>query len=281
MRGCSVYLGRSFVSFGRELGSLSRADARLFYGIDIFFGEHGRTSCLWYCRSTEWLLQLHKVQLDPLPPLPEAAAVNASGLPGHRWPGRPRYLGEGPNGTQASGGGAAADAGAAGGAAAPQGGSPDSPIAADHQLSLFFSNADGHVGLLGLPVPQSRMPAAAAAVASWAEHGEVPLTWGGRQWRTAEDFAELRETALNMPDLLLMGLETEVAMALTPDWTWEKYPRGFGEAAFPEEGGTQEGPAPAEAPQRGAAPGDAPPAKEEDGAAREGAAGPRAAPRDA
>jgi len=40
-----------------------------------------------------------------------------------------------------------------------------------------------------------------------------------------------------MTDLFLMGLETEVAMALTPDWTWEKYPQGFGEVALASDDG--------------------------------------------
>lgn len=61
------------------------------------------------------------------------------------------------------------------------------------------------------------------------------MTWSGRRWVTPEDFALLRETSLNMTDLFLMGLETEMAMALTPDWTWEKYPQGFGEVALPPE----------------------------------------------
>lgn len=53
---------------------------------------------------------------------------------------------------------------------------------------------------------------------------------------TARDFARLRESAMNMPDLLLFGLESDLASSLTPDWTWEKYPRGSGEvtvANFP------------------------------------------------
>jgi len=77
-------------------------------------------------------------------------------------------------------------------------------------------------------------------VQHWGEHC-VPLTWSGRRWVTAEDFVFLRETSLNMTDLFLMGLETEVAMALTPDWTWEKYPQGFGEVALePEDSDTDD-----------------------------------------
>jgi len=110
---------------------------------------------------------------------------------------------------------------------------PPARINVEHQLSLYLSNADGHVGYLCLPVPTHKVEIATAMVESWHQH-EVPLLWGGRSWATEEEFAELRETALNMPDLLLLGLETELAMALTPDWTWEKYPMGFGEVALRE-----------------------------------------------
>merc|ERR1712110_373643 len=93
-------------------------------------------------------------------------------------------------------------------------------------------NADGHAGLLCLPVPRNQVDAVALVVAQWNETCEVPLVWGGRTWSTVDDFQRLREASLNMPDLLMLGLETELAMALTPDSTWEKYPRGFGEQAL-------------------------------------------------
>jgi len=260
VRGCSVYLGPDYVSYGRDLGSLSRADARLFYGIDVRFGKHERTNWLWYCRAHEWLLRLHKADLEPLPVLPDPATFGAP-VSDQRWPGRPRYLHEeavtepsSSNGAQPpkcnsaasnaeeSGAGAAAVADASSAAdAQPEAGcttgcTTESPMAVEHQLSLLLSNAEGHVGHLCLPVPRSKTDAVAAMVQHWAEHC-VPLTWSGRRWVTAEDFALLRETSLNMTDLFLMGLETEVAMALTPDWTWEKYPQGFGEVALASDDG--------------------------------------------
>lgn len=288
--GLAVRLGPDCVAFGRELGSLSRREARMFYGVDIRFGEHGRGSWLWYCRSNEWLLQLHQATLEPLPASlgaeagiaghsaasaavapgvtagGNAAAGNtngegsplAAGLPDQRWPGRPRYLDEdvqqaaakgGHLGSRDSctastsprlvleGGGGRRGVGIGGqGAAAPDAAVaaappvPGSPEAIEQQLALLLSNADGHVGLLCLPVPRDQAEAVASVVAQWRTSCTRPLVWSGRQWSTAEDFRQLRETALNMPDLLLLGLETELAMALTPDWTWEKYPRGFGEA---------------------------------------------------
>lgn len=245
VQGCGVRLGQNFVSFGRQLESLSRGDAELFYGIDIFFGDNtDRASWLWYCRAHEWLLQLHKAVLEPLPaPPPQTAPMTAE----QRWPGRPRFLGEestaataaatvasdttsvGAEGCQT----AKASAGQCHAGAEGDVESSSTTDTINHQLSLFLSNADGHVGLLCLPVPESRIDDAAIAVARWNDTCEVPLIWAGRHWKTAQDFSELRETALNMPDLLLLGLETELATALTPDWTWEKYPRGYGDAALP------------------------------------------------
>eukprot|EP00928_Gymnodinium_smaydae_P054194 TRINITY_DN38012_c0_g1_i1.p1 TRINITY_DN38012_c0_g1~~TRINITY_DN38012_c0_g1_i1.p1 ORF type:complete len:434 (-),score=97.88 TRINITY_DN38012_c0_g1_i1:67-1236(-) len=294
VKGCSVHLGEHSVSFGRQLESRTSTSrptpAELFYGVDIFFGDNSsRASWVWYCRPSEWLLQLHHAVLEPLPqPAPTTAATHVGGVgAGQRWPGRPRYLGEepgqagsaGPDSVPSSsnvegqpqpdgvggGGGASAEesAGAAavpcvdGACAAEAGGGDDAAATSasnagklgegaldggacgteeliSHQLSLFLSNADGHVGLLCLPVPHGRVDVTAAAVARWRGQCEVPLFWAGRRWRSSDDFRRLRESALNMPDLLLLGLETELAMALTPDWTWEKYPRGFGEAALPE-----------------------------------------------
>jgi len=244
-------LGSDYVSYGRELGSRSQTDARLFYGIDVRFGKHERTGWLWYCRAHEWLLRLHKADLEPLPALPDPSTFGAP-VGDQRWPGRPRYLHEEPaaepsssNSAQAAKSNAAAsnaeepaagttvvaDASAAADARPDAGCTTESPMAVEHQLSLLLSNAEGHVGHLCLPVPRSKTEAVAALVQHWGEHC-VPLTWSGRRWVTAEDFALLRETSLNMTDLFLMGLETEVAMALTPDWTWEKYPQGFGEVAL-------------------------------------------------
>ena len=58
----------------------------------------------------------------------------------------------------------------------------------DHQLSLFFGNADGHAGLLCLPVPRNRVDVTAVAVARWNETCEVPLVWAGRTCSTIEDW---------------------------------------------------------------------------------------------
>mmetsp|Transcript_67471 Transcript_67471/g.152616 ORF Transcript_67471/g.152616 Transcript_67471/m.152616 type:complete len:334 (-) Transcript_67471:76-1077(-) len=248
MRGCSVYLGPDFVSFGRELGSLSQTSARLFYGIDVLFGKHNRASWLWYCRSHEWMVQLHKVELEPLPDSPEGTRIGAlAENTGTRWPGRPRHLDDELDAQTADyhpSSSAPTDEKekeveqSDPGAVVRPAGSPNS---VEHQLTFLLSNADGHVGTLSLPVLSSQVDAATAAVQRWSEKGEVPLEWGGRRWSTAQDFKELRETAINMPDLLLMGLETDAAMALTPDWTWEKYPRGFGEVVLPEDVSAREG----------------------------------------
>lgn len=250
VQGLSVYLGSNFVSFGRKLESISRHDAGLFYGIDIFFGDNNdRASWFWYCRAQEWLLQLHKAMLEPLPaPPPTFAPVTAE----RRWPGQPRFLAEE---NQVATPAVAANSEAVGtavdaaGVAMPGKGQfgtwegaddsaeADGPVEeadiVDHQLSLFLGNADGHVGLLVLPIPRSHVAATKAAVERWSTTCEVPLEWAGRSWSSTEDFNQLREAAFNMPDILLLGLETELAMALTPDWTWEKYPRGFGDAALP------------------------------------------------
>jgi len=282
INGCVVHLGPDFVSYGRSYHSLSSSEAPLFYGVDVRFGDHARTSWLWYCRASEWLLQLHKAVLEPLPPLPASAGVST--LPSadvqlagdRRWPGRPRYLYEsdGPDDTKgpscSTGNGERAKAAPADSAIpsenssagdhqrarhlSPEGAAlPENSLGVDsqhatrhaaggvqnngganveQQLTLFLSNADGHVGQLSLPVPNEQVAHAEAAMAMWRETVEVPLEWAGESWSTSEDFARLRETAFNMPDLLLLGLETELAMTLTPDWTWEKYPRGCGEVTY-------------------------------------------------
>mmetsp|Transcript_33182 Transcript_33182/g.91434 ORF Transcript_33182/g.91434 Transcript_33182/m.91434 type:complete len:359 (+) Transcript_33182:173-1249(+) len=242
VRGYAVHLGENFVSFGRQLESLSRGDAELFFGVDIFFGDNSeRASWFWYCKSQEWLLQLHKAVLEPLPPAQPSSDPQTVI---QRWPGRPHFLGEeapqksqppAPSQPTASSVAGAVPEGEAESAVATEvpasSGEPNGD-SVDHQLCLYFSNADGHVGLLGLPVPHASVDATAAMVTHWSNTCEVPLYWAGRRWHTTEDFSRLRESALNLPDVLLLGLETELAMVLTPDWTWEKYPRGFGDATL-------------------------------------------------
>ena len=46
---------------------------------------------------------------------------------------------------------------------------------------------------------------------------------------TDGDYQALGTTAINITDLLLLGIEPDTAMALTPDSTWELYPQGRGE----------------------------------------------------
>jgi len=277
--GLAVRLGPDFVAFGRALGSVSQNEASMFYGVDIHFGEHARSSWVWYCKSAQWLLVLHQAVLEeaPEPAVGDAAlwdeslsGVSSSGLADvggpsdRRWTGRPRYLyeDETPSAPIASAGeprrAALGDGGGHSGVAAvphrgeewsedpralregapsppPPTAGPVSAAAAERrplQLSLLLSNADGHIGLLSLPVPEEQAEAAAQACERWSRSCAVPLRWAGRQWSTNEDFQELRSSTLNMPDLLLLGLETDLAMVLTPDGTWEKYPLGFGEVAF-------------------------------------------------
>lgn len=69
-------------------------------------------------------------------------------------------------------------------------------------------------------------------VGVWNHSHSVPLCSAELRLTTPEQFRELRDTSINITDLLLLGLEFEAAMALTPDWTWEKYPRGLGEVAY-------------------------------------------------
>eukprot|EP00913_Durusdinium_trenchii_P016806 g15796.t1 len=79
----------------------------------------------------------------------------------------------------------------------------------------------------------------------WPRFRNWPLFWrfgrsmkllASEQDRLGRDFLRLREEHVNLPDLLLLALEPDVAMSLTPDWTWEKYPRGYGEVALPLSG---------------------------------------------
>jgi len=107
-----------------------------------------------------------------------------------------------------------------------------------HQLLLFFGNSEGHPGLLRLPVPASRMAETEVLVTRW-EQWQVPLQWSGQRWESVDDFRRLLDEALVMSDLLLLGLDLELAEALTPDWTWEVYARGFGEVAFAETTGQE------------------------------------------
>lgn len=252
VEGFSFYLGPDFVSFGRQLRSVTRTDAGMFFGVDVRFGQHSQMSRLWYNRSHEWLLQLHKAVLEPLPPAPNHVSSASSTS---RWPGRPRYLNEEKDqATRGFDGRGAGDAeGAAGSCAGVRAcacstaaACPDSSGQADsscssssasdaveHQLLLYLGNADGQVGILSLPVPRSKVKAVSLSISVWRTSCEVPLRRGADLWRTAEEFASLRESSLNIMDLLLLGLETEIAMSLTPDHTWEKYPRGVGEPAFP------------------------------------------------
>mmetsp|Transcript_3217 Transcript_3217/g.7717 ORF Transcript_3217/g.7717 Transcript_3217/m.7717 type:complete len:379 (-) Transcript_3217:255-1391(-) len=253
IHGFGVRLGPDFVSFGRELSSSSQTEARTFYGVDVYFGQHSRSSWFWYCKSTEWLLLLHQVILEPIPEVPGVdpgsigtlslqTAGSQGGAADMRWPGKPRYLTEetAPSGsksrrqraTSSRDAQVVAQCATSAAGVAPQ--SPDSGNQVDKQLSFLMSNADGHVGLLSLPVPRNKEDAAKEAIAQWSSLCVTPLRWGGDVYSTPEDFRQLREHALNMPDILLLGLEAEMAMVLTPDWTWEKYPRGFGEAAFPD-----------------------------------------------
>merc|ERR1740129_1527345 len=98
VRGCGVRLGADFVAFGRELESLSQEGSGLFYATCVRFGDHDRSTWLWYCRAREWLLRLHKVLLEPLPQQPASAGATAA-VEGSaaetgvaRWSGQPRYL---------------------------------------------------------------------------------------------------------------------------------------------------------------------------------------------
>lgn len=234
----------------------------MFYGVDIKFGDH--PVAWFYCKSSEWQLILHKALLEPLAvqtttPSASAPSAASNSAQDRRFPGRAYYLGDEPppaavaaevlrvaqqqgevkkkeaEGATTAGHdlmtslGEAVAEGFAGGAAAS--GGDDLP---SYQLSVFFGNADGHVGLLCLPILASQVEAVRAVISGWSKELEVPCNWAGRWWSTTEDFIHLREQTVNLPDLALLALEPDVAMSLTPDWTWEKYPRGYGEVARAE-----------------------------------------------
>jgi len=100
--------------------------------------------------------------------------------------------------------------------------------------TLFLGNHEGHIGMLCLPVPNRHIQAVQPVLRTWEQSCEVPLVWAGREWRTADDFLSLRDAAFNMPDIFLLGIDTQMAMALTPDWSWEQYPLGLGLPAVPK-----------------------------------------------
>ncbi|CAE8646912.1 unnamed protein product [Polarella glacialis] len=272
VKSLSFHAGKQFFSVGRYLQSISRASSQMFHGVDIRFGEHTGFGSMFYCRTTEWMLQLHKAVLEPLPSgttMPTAvgsfAGSRQTGRSDPRFPGKAHYLGDGPRpstereqvvaiagpssvqeaAVKAAGGaredtdagrsleGQAEPEDAAGVHLCASASQPsETPCAVTHQLALFLGNADGHVGLLSVPVPSDKVDEVACLVSEWSDSVEVPLKWANRLWRTTEDFLQLRATAANMPDLLLLALEPDVAAALSPDWTWEKYPMGSGEVAF-------------------------------------------------
>lgn len=226
VEGFSFWLAETWVSVGRELRSLSVASSTLFYGVDIHLGRHIRSMWSWDGGAAEWLLRFHMAILEPVP----------HGSPGaplfqQKWPGRPRYLTEGEDGEPASSHSQASQSSQSSSSAAV----PSYGTDAEHVLSIFLSNAEGHIGQLTVPVPHEKVEAVRELSARWCELHAVPLTWAGRRWSTLEDFRSLRESSLNMPDLLLLILEPDLAGAMTPDWTWEKYPRGVGDIAYYEE----------------------------------------------
>jgi len=258
----NFHLSSTYLSIGRHLRSISRETSSMFYGVDIRFGDH--SSGWFYCKPSEWQLILHKALLEPLASQAAAptAAPAAASTQDRRFPGRAYYLGdEAPPAAvaaevlrvaqqqgevkkkEAESDAAAGEgfAGAGSREALAQSGA-DAIDLPSHQLSVFLGNADGHVGLLCLPILASQVDAVRAVTLGWSKELEVPCNWAGRLWRTAEDFMQLREQTVNLPDLVLLALEPDVAMSLTPDWTWEKYPRGYGEVAMAESA-LQEAPA--------------------------------------
>jgi len=211
----------------------------MFYGVDIRIAD-----CLsdwWYCKPNEWQLQLHKAFLEPVP---DGSSQSTEGVEDSvRFPGRAYYLGDEPPPAAVAANlrsglwseDSKKDPEARGG---PQAATLQQTRAADHvshQLSIFLGNADGHVGVLSFPVPANQVDPVAAMIAAWEDGLEAPCHWAGRQWRTQEDFTQLRETSVNLPDILLLALEPDLAMSLTPDRTWEKYPQGLGEVTKPSD----------------------------------------------
>lgn len=236
----AFYFGTDGLSFGRTLQSVSRAGSSMFYGVDIRFGSHEPS--WFYCKPTEWLLQLHKAILEP---------VNDEQLENgadRRFPGRAYFIGDEPppaavaannradhqaqKRSEAAAEGEVEQADEAKDASSHQGRSGSQQVSESftHQLSVFMGNADGHVGLLTLPIPGNKVMEVEVLLELWKEL-EAPCFRAGRTWVSAEDFLLLREEHVNLPDLLLLALEPDIAMSLTPDWTWEKYPRGYGEVA--------------------------------------------------
>mmetsp|Transcript_52360 Transcript_52360/g.125032 ORF Transcript_52360/g.125032 Transcript_52360/m.125032 type:complete len:375 (-) Transcript_52360:174-1298(-) len=267
--GVSVYLGQSSISFGRQLSSRSETDVKLFYGVDILFGDHSAVSWIWYCRSTEWCLQLHKAMVEALPPPPIEVSASSQPMTQERFPGRPHWLVdahdnvdqegefqkrvedkpmEGSFAIQEAAGdeenGPQADRGVPIESAMPslQEEEPECAVASQdvtgaaqdrmpYQLTLILSNAEAHPGILSLPIPLGKEDEVRAVVQKWNENCEGPLTWAGRRFQTETDFQVMREVAVNLTDLLLLGLEPDLSSSLNPDWTWERYPRGVGEVA--------------------------------------------------
>lgn len=240
----AFYFVSNGLSFGRSLQSVSRAGSSMFYGVDIRFGSHEPS--WFYCKPTEWLLQLHKAILEPFN---DGQLENGAD---RRFPGRAYYIGdeappaavaantrtvrevqkrsESAEGQREVERADAADEAKDASSHQDRSGSDQTSDTFTHQLCIFMGNADGHVGLLTLPIPANKVEEVESVVESWEEL-EAPCFRAGRQWTTAEEFLLLREEHVNLPDLLLLALEPDIAMSLTPDWTWEKYPRGYGEVA--------------------------------------------------
>jgi len=250
----SFHFGENFLSFGRNLRSMSRESSVMFYGVDMKFGNHEPS--WFYCKVSEWLLQLHKAILEPL----SDHLRDSAGRPQDaRFPGRAYFLGDEPppaavaanrareakmSERSATGETATAESGPKETTAAEPDdvrNSADSAAFFTHQLSVFLGNADGQIGLLTLPVPMDQVERLQEVLQIWEQENERPCYRGGQWWRSAQDFLQLREETVNLPDLLLLALEPETAMSLTPDWTWEKYPRGYGEVAVPHQPPAEEG----------------------------------------
>mmetsp|Transcript_26542 Transcript_26542/g.63313 ORF Transcript_26542/g.63313 Transcript_26542/m.63313 type:complete len:312 (-) Transcript_26542:66-1001(-) len=236
------YFSKDFISFGRNLRSLSREGSNMFYGVDIRLGHH--TNSWFCCKPTEWLLRLHKAILEPFSNID----ASAQSLQDRRFPGRAYYIGNEPPPAAVAANRATGEAAKL--AESSKGGDDkeekscesqdaSAPTAFTHQLSVFLGNADGQIGLLTLPVPGNQVQALEGVLEAW-EGLEVPCSRAGQTWRSTEDFLRFREQTVNLQDLLLLVLEPEMAMSLTPDWTWEKYPRGCGEVAVPTATGPED-----------------------------------------
>lgn len=238
----SFRIGEQSVSYGRELNSMSQSDWCIFHGIDIFFGPSTLTSWTWYCKNTEWYLRLHRVVVETLDlPRPRKEPVT-----GKRFPGAPHWIGaEPPESVRKALEAEAATVDTASSCAAnaasnesrddaqPRGEAetlPDSDgDAVTLQMTMWFSNASGHPGMLCLPVTRKGEALAAEAAERLNREFSTPLRWAGMVCDTDGDYQALGTTAINITDLLLLGIEPDTAMALTPDSTWELYPQGRGE----------------------------------------------------